>query len=255
MENMDIWNKVKTPPDDALKKITGGRLSGMTDIKPQWRYQTLTEIFGPCGLGWYYEIDKRWLEEGSESQIVAFVEINLFVKFEGVAPEDEWSKPIPGTGGSMLVVNEKAGPHTSDEAYKMATTDALSVAAKMIGVGADVYSGNTGGSKYGNQTSKNPSQTPGKKEPQSSSSTKDKKPLSDGQNKRFFAICKNEHSLSNDEVDEFREWLKEHDDIEIMEGKTPTGKIRTVFTGQGISTVFDKFDDYLGDWIDKKKAE
>ena len=27
------WDAVRTPPPDALKKIKGGRLSGMTDIR------------------------------------------------------------------------------------------------------------------------------------------------------------------------------------------------------------------------------
>ena len=143
MENMQIWNNLKTPPNAALKKIKGGRLSGMTDISPQWRYQALTEQFGPCGIGWKYEIVNQWLEQGTEGQIVAFAAVNLYIKVDG-----EWSDCIPGTGGSMFVAKEKAGLRTSDEAYKMATTDALSVACKIIGVGADVYLGNMDGSKY-----------------------------------------------------------------------------------------------------------
>ena len=45
---------------------------------------------------------------------------------------------MPGNGGSMLVENERPG-RTSDECYKMALTDAISVACKALGVGADVY--------------------------------------------------------------------------------------------------------------------
>jgi hypothetical protein len=99
-----------------------------------WRLKILTEQFGPCGLGWSYEITKQWIEEGSENQKVAFTNINLFVKYE-----NEWSKPIPGTGGSSFIAKEKAGPYTSDECYKMALTDAISVACKSLGIGADVY--------------------------------------------------------------------------------------------------------------------
>ena len=50
-----------------------------------------------------------------------------------------WSQGIYGTGGSKLVTNEKSGPYVSDEAFKMAQTDALSVACKNLGIGADVY--------------------------------------------------------------------------------------------------------------------
>jgi len=135
-ENMKIWNALKTPPASALKPIGGGRLKGMTDISPQWRYQIMTEQFGMCGVGWKYEIWRTWSEVGSNEQKFAFAEIRLFIKKYG-----EWSDGIPGVGGSMLVAKEEKGLHSSDEGYKMAITDALSVAMKMIGVAADIYMG------------------------------------------------------------------------------------------------------------------
>ena len=51
----------------------------------------------------------------------------------------EWSKPIVGVGGSMFIAKEKSGPYTSDEAYKMALTDAISVSCKALGIAADIY--------------------------------------------------------------------------------------------------------------------
>ena len=142
-ENLSHWEALSYPPADMLKKIGGGRLSGMTDIKPQWRYRIMTEIFGPCGIGWKFTVTKQWLEDGDGGQKVAFVNVDLFVKIG-----DAWSDAIPGNGGSMFIENEQRGPHTCDEAFKMATTDALSVAMKMIGVGAAVYMGEWTGSKY-----------------------------------------------------------------------------------------------------------
>ena len=135
-KNLKIWDALKTPPKEALKEIDGGRLKGMTDISPQWRYKAMTEQFGPCGVGWKYEVVRVWNEPGSEDQVFAFAEVKVTIR-DG----DNWSEPIPGIGGSMLVNMEKAGLHASDEAYKMAITDALSVALKMLGVGADVYMG------------------------------------------------------------------------------------------------------------------
>ena len=70
---------------------------------------------------------------------MAFVDISLYVKVEG-----SWSDAIIGTGGSSFVANEKSGLYTSDEAFKMAVTDAISVACKQLGIGAAIYSG----SKY-----------------------------------------------------------------------------------------------------------
>lgn len=133
MENMNIYNATRDVPEEAKKPIKGGRLNGKTDINPMWRIKTLTEQFGPCGIGWYYNVTKQWIEE-HEEESAAFVNIELFIKVDG-----EWSKPIFGNGGSMFATKEKNGIYVSDECYKMATTDALSVACKQLGFGADVY--------------------------------------------------------------------------------------------------------------------
>ena len=143
MKNMELWNKLKQPPPTALKKITGGRLNGKSDINPQWRYEVMTENFGVCGVGWKFTVDKKWLEPASENQVIAFADITLYTK-----SNDVWSEGIPGNGGSMLIEKEKAGLHSSDEAYKMAITDALGTAMKMLGVAADIYASKWDGSKY-----------------------------------------------------------------------------------------------------------
>lgn len=134
MENLAIYNAVRSVPDSAKRQIGAGRLKGKTDINPMWRLKTLTEQFGPCGIGWKYTITDKRLEEGANGEVAAFLDIDLFVKVDGA-----WSDAIPGTGGSAFVVKEKNGPYTSDECFKMALTDAISVACKALGFGADVY--------------------------------------------------------------------------------------------------------------------
>lgn len=134
MDNMDIYNAVRAVPQDAKKPIQAGRLKGKTDINPMWRIKELTERFGPCGFGWKYEIVRRETLPSPTGEVAAFVDINLYIKVDG-----EWSAPIPGTGGNSFVENERNGPHMSDDCFKMALTDALSVACKAIGVAADVY--------------------------------------------------------------------------------------------------------------------
>lgn len=133
MENLEFYNKFRSVPKDAQKEIEAGRLKGFTDINPMWRIKILTETFGPCGIGWYTEVINKW-SENTGNEIAVFVEINLYIKIE-----NEWSKPIYGIGGSKLLMQESKGPYTSDEAYKMAYTDAISIACKALGVGADIY--------------------------------------------------------------------------------------------------------------------
>jgi hypothetical protein len=133
LNNLEIYEKYRSVPDNAKKTINGGRMNGKTDINPMWRIKALTEQFGPCGTGWYYKTVNKWIEH-HENEAAAFVDIELYVK-----SDNEWSMPICGTGGSMFVAKEKSGFYVSDECYKMATTDAISVACKQLGIGADVY--------------------------------------------------------------------------------------------------------------------
>lgn len=133
MNSLELYNSVREVPQDAQKTISAGRLKGFTDINPMWRIKCLTEQFGPCGFGWYYKTIEKWTEAVGD-EVCAFVAIELYVKYEG-----EWSKPISGTGGSKLATKERSGIYVSDECYKMAATDALSVACKNLGIGADIY--------------------------------------------------------------------------------------------------------------------
>lgn len=150
-ENLRIYEAVRSVPDEAQKPIIGGRLKGKTDINPMWRIKCLTEQFGMCGVGWYYEIADKWLENSMASdEISANVKINLYIK-QG----EEWSKPIVGVGGSMFVSQEKNGIYTNDECYKMALTDAISVACKALGMGADIYWG-ADNTKYNDGKKDNP---------------------------------------------------------------------------------------------------
>lgn len=135
--NLRIYDAVRAVPEEAKRAITAGRLKGKTDINPMWRIKALTEQFGPCGDGWGYTIDRLWIEEGAKGEKCAFAQISLWYKLE----DGMRSEPVVGIGGNMLVANEKNGLYTSDECYKMALTDAISVACKALGFGADVYWG------------------------------------------------------------------------------------------------------------------
>lgn len=132
-ENLRFYNQLKAVPDYALKTIQGGRLNGMSDINPLFRIKAMTEVFGPCGIGWKYEITKQWQETYGQ-EVKAFTNLNLYIKVDG-----EWSAPIPGTGGATIVELNSRGVYVNDEGFKMSQTDALGVAMRSLGVAADVY--------------------------------------------------------------------------------------------------------------------
>lgn len=134
MDNMEVYNAYKSVPQNALKAFDNGKFKG-TDINTMWRIKCLTEKFGMCGIGWYFVPKRLWVETTINEEQFAFAEIELFVKVDG-----EWSKPISGNGGNKLTRKTKSGDiSTSDEAFKMAVTDALGVACRNLGFGADVY--------------------------------------------------------------------------------------------------------------------
>lgn len=151
--SIEIYESLARPPKNALREIQAGKLKGKTDINPQWRYKAMTEKFGLVGIGWKYEIQKLWTEQGAKDEKLAFAQVAVFVK-DG----DVWSEQIVGIGGSKLVALEKGTSVSNDEGYKMAVTDAFSTALKMIGVAADIYAGLWDGSKYKEPAEKLPQQ-------------------------------------------------------------------------------------------------
>lgn len=173
MENMELYDRVREVPKSAQKTIKGGRLNGYTDINPMWRIQKLTETFGPCGIGWKYTIDREWIEAGANGEVAAFVDISLYYKWNGA-----WSEAVPGTGGSSLVAKERAGLYTSDECFKMALTDAISVAAKAIGMGADIY-WSAGRTKYDKE----------QEQPQKKESQKKQEPTKEFTKVKSLSVC------------------------------------------------------------------
>lgn len=160
MNNLEIYSKVASVPKEAQKTITAGRIKGMTDINPMWRIKTLTEVFGVCGVGWKYVITDKRIIEGADGVVCAFVDIDLFIRH---AKTGEWSEAIQGTGGSQFVSVERNGKYTNDECFKMALTDALSVACKALGIGADVYWA-AGRTKY-DTSGEQPEEKPKEKKP------------------------------------------------------------------------------------------
>lgn len=132
--NLRIFNQSRSVPEIAKKTIKAGKLKGMTNISPMYRIEKLTELFGPCGVGWKIINCKYWTSEGvGECVVSCSLDILIF-------QDGQWSEPINGVGGSKLY-GKGVGDGINDEAFKMAQTDAISVACKNLGIGADVYYG------------------------------------------------------------------------------------------------------------------
>lgn len=158
-KNLEIYNKYRTVPSDAIKPFDNGKFKG-TDINTMWRVKCLTECFGVCGFGWNLRVLRTWTEQGANDEVMAFAEVEMKVKLNG-----EWSEPFTATGGNLMIryvkgKNGNQGYYTNnDEAFKMAITDAFGVACKYLGIGADVYWSNDR-TKY-TDTGENPNENSG----------------------------------------------------------------------------------------------
>lgn len=146
MDNLAMYNKYAQPPEDALKAFNNGSFSG-TDINPMWRIKVLTKEYGECGFGWYVQPVRSWTEQSEKTVLVdqkpvivteisVFYEVALYVKRGEV-----WSKPICGVGGNTYAefIKKRGSVVVSDEAYKMAYTDAIGIACKALGIGANIW--------------------------------------------------------------------------------------------------------------------
>ncbi len=138
-DNLRLWNKLKRTDPKATKPFKRSGFSG-TQIDPTWRYQMLTEAFGPCGTGWGYDITDTQVHEG-----MVFIGVRVWYV------DEKGEKRVSGVqyGGDVLLKHRKEGPPAmNDEAFKMAVTDAVGKAALLLGLAADVYMGQFDDSKY-----------------------------------------------------------------------------------------------------------
>lgn len=237
-DNMKFYNQCKEVPDNAQKPIQAGRLKGKTDINPQWRIEKLTEMFGPCGIGWKVKTINKWIEEGGNGEKAAFIDIELFVKVDG-----EWSEAIEGTGGASFVAKEKSGYYTSDECYKMAKTDALSVACKMLGMGSDIYRGYNDG-KYGDNQNKSGSGNGGNTGNNTPKEQTDdeKKQVSKLKNILYFAANKDENKMI--------ELLEQNTSFKGRDGKQVAGlKDFNALNGKRLEVTLSKIEKLYPDIV------
>lgn len=163
-DNLHIYKQVRSVPEDAQKPFESSWGKKLTEINGMWRIQKLTELFGPCGEGWFTEVTRQERVDFPNGEVCVFTDINLYLKD---TKSGRWSKPIRGTGGNRLVLKNADGLFIDDEAYKKAYTDALGIACKALGFGADIYWGRND-SKYdsGTATTASPSAKEVEKKPE-----------------------------------------------------------------------------------------
>jgi hypothetical protein len=145
MSNTEIWDRLsRTDPKHTKPFKRAGGFEGKA-VKPIYTDQKMTDLFGPCGIGWGISEPSYQLVNGPDGEVAVFCWLSIWFKDPATG---EKSDPIPGIGGDFVVVKNKYGLKADDEAFKKASTDAIGNAMKHLGMSADVHMGQHDDDKY-----------------------------------------------------------------------------------------------------------
>lgn len=131
MTNKRYWDQLKTTDPRFTKKINKG-FGDLTTIDPMYQIMKMTEVFGPCGIGWGWSANYTYTEAN------VFAEVSIWV---------ETPIQIYGPVSSVQSLHKTNGK-LDDECTKKAMTDALTKALSHVGVSADVFLGMHDNVKY-----------------------------------------------------------------------------------------------------------
>lgn len=141
-DNLALWRAVETTPPDQTKAITGKAYKG-TSPKPYWIVRKATETFGPCGIGWGFNIVSERIEDGLDGTRIHVAHVRVWFKWQGERGE------IEHVGQTVFCHKTRGGEARTDEdAPKKSVTDALVKALSMIGFAGDIFMGRYDDSKY-----------------------------------------------------------------------------------------------------------
>lgn len=142
-KNMNIWTQAKKTDPSATKANTSGGFKS-TSINGYWMIQKATEIWGPVGSAWGYEILEERFDEGApildkETGVPLCKTVMHTIKLGVFYPNS--TKPVIQFGHTPYIYQSKYGPITDTEAPKKSLMDALKKCLSMLGFSADVFQG------------------------------------------------------------------------------------------------------------------
>lgn len=141
-ENTTIWKQAFTTDPKFVKPITGKQYQGSSP-SPYWVVSRATEIFGPCGIGWGYNILNERIERFSETDTVHIAMVEVWYEHEGKRGS------FQHIGQTKMSYKTSKGAMMLDEdAPKKSVTDALIKGLSMIGFAGDIFSGRWDDSSY-----------------------------------------------------------------------------------------------------------
>lgn len=210
MSNTALWEQVEKTDPKHVKGITGKSYQGNSP-KPHYLVHKATETFGPCGIGWGFNIVSERIEEGAGGEKMHFAHVRVWYKWDGEMGS------VEHVGGTQFSGTRSSGKAFTDEdAPKKSVTDALVKALSMIGFAGDIFMGRYDDSKYVSEVKQEFSEAPA---PKSKDETKPKYSRTVEAEKQKYAELKEEMSKeSANGVAALKKWVNDRDVIADIDG-------------------------------------
>lgn len=150
--SLSIWNRVEKTNPDFTHPIAD---TGFTAIAPVYMIKRATEVFGPVGIGWGYEIVEEGFFDGGPlgfssdgnplgPQRVHILRLKFWYRWEGQRGEFEHFGQTPFVGLNF----DRSRVVTDGDVKKKSLTDALTKCMSLVGIGSDVHMGMHDDNKY-----------------------------------------------------------------------------------------------------------
>jgi hypothetical protein len=153
-ENLRLWLQVEQTHPDYVRGFTGNDGFNGTGINPTYLVMKATEMFGPIGIGWGYDIVKEEYVKGAplgfdaEGNMYGTVLVHIVCLKFWYLTKDGKRGEATHFGGTTFVGKGDHGIFTDEDAPKKSITDALGKCMSMAGFSADVYLGRYDDHKY-----------------------------------------------------------------------------------------------------------
>ncbi|WP_198475562.1 hypothetical protein [Aquamicrobium zhengzhouense] len=137
-DNLEIWNRFADIDPAFTKPITGKAYKG-TSPNPQYVVQCLTEMFGPVGKGFGWEvIEENFTPLGEE--VLHWCRVRFWH-----GDRTNWFESY---GQTKALMKTRNGMMTDEDAPKKSLTDAIVKAASHLGIAANIFLGRWDDQKY-----------------------------------------------------------------------------------------------------------
>lgn len=137
-DNLATWNRFADIDPAFTKPITGKSYKG-TSPNPQYVIRCLTELFGPVGSGFGWEVAQEgFMPLGDE--VLHWCRIRFWH-----GTRDNWFESY---GQTKALMKTRNGLMSDEDAPKKSLTDAIIKAASHLGIAANIFLGRWDDQKY-----------------------------------------------------------------------------------------------------------